>query len=55
MIRLKSRDAIIYSAFLVCLIEKCEEEATKLWSTETNVIDVCQKHHDQLMSEAFIS
>ncbi len=55
MLRLKDRSAIIYSATLVCLIESCEEEGSKLWSTETNIIDVCEKHFKILESEIYTS
>jgi hypothetical protein len=55
MLKLKDRKSLIYNAFLICLIEECEEEALKLWPTETNIIDVCEKHFKQLDSERFIS
>ena len=53
MLRLKGRDAMIYNAFLICLIEDCEEEALKLWSTDTSIIDVCEPHFKQLQMELF--
>jgi hypothetical protein len=55
MLRLKNRNDLIYNAFLVCLVEGCEEEALKLWATETNIIDVCEPHFKQLQAEAIIS
>ena len=55
MFRLKNRNALIYSTTLVCLIEDCREEASKLWSTETNIIDVCERHFKILESELYKS
>lgn len=52
MLRLKGKDEIIYNAFLICLIADCQEEALKLWATETNIIDVCEPHFRQLQVEA---
>ena len=54
MLRLKSRDAILYNAFLVCLVEDCQEEALRLWPTESNIIDVCEPHFKQLQAEAIL-
>jgi hypothetical protein len=55
MLRLKGRDEIIYSAFLICLVADCKEEGMKLWPTETNIIDVCERHFKQLQAEAMKS
>jgi hypothetical protein len=55
MLRLKNRNETIYNAFLICLIEGCEEEGMKLWPTETNIIDVCERHFKQLQAEAIKS
>ena len=52
MLRFKSRDEVIYNAFLVCLIKNCEEEALRLWPTETNIVDVCEEHFKQLQLES---
>ena len=52
MLKLKNRKDMLYNAFLICLIEECEEEALKLWATETNIIDVCEPHFRQLRAEA---
>ena len=52
MLRLKNRNDLIYNAFLICLVEHCEEEALKLWATESNIIDVCESHFRQLQAEA---
>jgi hypothetical protein len=51
MLKLKNKKDIIYSALMVCLIEDCQEEATKLWTTESNIIDVCENHYKQLEEE----
>ena len=53
MLKLKDKNKMVYSAFMICLIDKCEEEASKLWATETNIIDVCDKHYKQLQSEQY--
>lgn len=55
MLRLKDPNLLIYNAILVCLIEDCKEEASKLWTTETNIIDICEKHFKFLESELYIS
>lgn len=55
MIKLKSREEQIYCAFMICLVSECEEEATKFWSTETNLIDVCDKHYKQLEMQRYIT
>jgi hypothetical protein len=52
MIKFKGRDEIIYNAFLICLVQNCQEEALKLWATETNIVDVCEEHFRQLQMEA---
>lgn len=51
MLKLKSKQDIIYSALMVCLIENCQEEATRLWTTESNIIDVCEDHYKELQKE----
>lgn len=53
MIKLKSKHDMIYSAFMICLVEKCEAEATKLWSTETSIVDVCDLHYKMLEAEKY--
>lgn len=55
MLRLKDKTELSVSAILLCNIAKCDEEAEKLWSTETNVIDICQRHYNQLTNEAFLT
>jgi hypothetical protein len=51
MLKFKDRNEIIYNAFLVCLVQNCQEEALKLWPTETNIVDVCEEHFRQLQLE----
>jgi len=53
MLKLKSREELIYVAYMVCLISKCKEESTKIWATESNIIDVCQEHYKQLKLEQY--
>jgi len=53
MLQLKTRKELTYAAYMVCLISKCKEEATKIWATESNIIDVCSEHYRQLDSEKF--
>lgn len=55
MLKIKDREAILYAAFMVCLIEGCEEEASKLWPTEANIIDVCEKHYKKLDAEKYLT
>lgn len=55
MLQIKSREELTYSAYMVCLISKCKEEATKLWATESNIIDVCNEHYKQLESEKYLT
>lgn len=51
MIKFKNRKDLTYSSFLICLVEDCQEEALKLWPTETNILDVCDPHFKQLQME----
>jgi hypothetical protein len=55
MIKLKTRDEILYNALMICLVSECSKEAEKLWSTETNLIDVCKMHYDMLEAEKYIT
>jgi hypothetical protein len=55
MIKLKSKDEIVYNALMVCLVAGCDQEPEKLWSTETNVLDVCKVHYDMLEAEKYIT
>jgi len=53
MIRLKDRKSLIYYTFNVCMVEPCDNTATELWSTESNVIDICNTHYMQLEAEKY--
>lgn len=53
MIKLKSKTELSLSALLICNVSECELEAEKLWSTESNVIDICQQHYKQLTMEQY--
>lgn len=53
MIKLKDTNELSLSALLLCHIYNCAEEATKLWSTESNVIDICEQHYKQLTMEQY--
>lgn len=55
MLKLKDKKELYDSALMLCNIYQCNEEAEKLWMTETAMIDICTKHHAQLISESFIS
>lgn len=48
-IRVKSYEELSNSAFYVCNLVDCYNESERLYSTETKLIDVCQKHYDDLM------
>ena len=53
MIQFKNARDLAYEAFYSCRVLDCTEEATKLYATETNVIDVCQNHHKQLIERDY--
>jgi hypothetical protein len=55
MLKLKDPKKLIYHAFQICMIDPCDNEAEKLFPTETNVIDVCLKHFEQLQTERWVS
>lgn len=48
MIRFKSYEDLAYNAFYYCHIFGCELEAEKLYSTDTQIRDVCIIHHTEL-------
>ena len=48
MIKLKDKRYLSLSAFAVCHIEDCKNESTKLLSTETNIVDVCEEVYNLL-------
>ena len=55
MLKLKDPKKLIYFAFQICMVEPCDNEAEKLYPTESNVIDVCQYHFNLLEKEKYIS
>ena len=48
MIRFKSYEDLAYDAFYSCHILGCELEAEKLYSTDTQIRDVCVSHYTEL-------
>lgn len=48
MITFKSYQDLAYQAFFSCHVIGCELEAEKLYSTETQIRDVCMKHYTEL-------
>ena len=56
MLPLKNSKDLIYSAFQVCEVELCKNEAEKIYaSSESRIIDLCESHYDQIIRERFIS
>lgn len=53
MIRLRDKEELSLSAFLLCRIAECSNEGLKLWSTESDVIDICEQHYKQLTTEQY--
>lgn len=48
MTRFKDKSEFDLSAFLICALLECKNEATHLLSTESNIVDVCKEHYDNL-------
>lgn len=48
MIKFKSYEDLLYNAFYYCNVLDCEVEAEKLYTTETQIKDVCIKHYTEL-------
>lgn len=48
MITFKSYEDLAYDAFYSCQVSNCEVEAEKLYTTETQIRDVCIKHYTEL-------
>jgi hypothetical protein len=48
MIIFKSYQDMAYEAFYSCHVAGCELEAEKLYSTETQIRDVCISHYAEL-------
>jgi hypothetical protein len=56
MLKLKDPRKLIYFAFQICEIEECKEEAERIYaSSESRIIDLCQKHYNQITSEGSMS
>ena len=56
MIKLKNPRSLIYAQYQVCEIDPCEEEAAKIWaSSESRIVELCEKHYKQLTSQGNIS
>ena len=56
MLPLKNPKDLIYSAYQICEVESCKKEAEKIYaSSESRIIDLCESHYDQIISERFIS
>ena len=56
MIRLKDPRDKIYSAFHVCEVDKCTNEAEEIYaSSESRIIDLCLQHYNQITNEGFMS
>jgi hypothetical protein len=53
MIRFKSREDMAYDAFFSCYVLDCEVEASKIYATQSNIIDVCADHHKELMEKDY--
>jgi hypothetical protein len=53
MIKFKSHGDRVYDAFFSCLVEGCENEAEKLYSTETSIVDVCTEHYKELTEKDY--
>jgi len=47
-IRFKSSEDMVLEAFYSCRILNCNNEAEKLYATESNIIDICQEHYNKL-------
>jgi hypothetical protein len=48
MIKFKSYEDLAFNAFYSCHVSECELEAEKLYSTETQIRDVCINHYTEL-------
>ena len=53
MIRFKSREDLAYDAFYSCHVLECETEASKIYATQSNIIDVCFDHYKELMEKGY--
>ena len=53
MINFKSYEDLAYDAFYSCHVVGCELEAEKLYSTETQIKDVCLNHYKELTEKDY--
>jgi len=53
MIKFKSREDLAYDAFYSCNVLDCEVEASKIYATQSNIIDVCLDHHKELSEKDY--
>lgn len=53
MITFKSYEDLAYDAFYSCHVVGCELEAEKLYSTETQIRDVCLNHYKKLTDKDY--
>ena len=48
MIKFKSSEDLAFDAFYSCHILGCDFEAEKIYPTESNIVDLCLKHYNEL-------
>jgi hypothetical protein len=53
MMKFKSREDLAYDAFYSCHVLNCEVEASKIYATESTIIDVCLDHYKELMEKGY--
>lgn len=53
MIRFKSLEDLAYDAFYSCHVLGCEIEAEKIYATQSNIIDVCLDHYNELREKDY--
>jgi hypothetical protein len=53
MIKFKSREDLAYDAFYSCHVLECEVEASKIYATKSNIIDVCLNHYIELTEKDY--
>ena len=53
MIRFKSYKDLEHDAFYSCHVSECTIEAEKLYSTETQIRDVCLDHYKELIEKEY--
>jgi hypothetical protein len=53
MIKFKSYEDLAYDAFYSCHVLDCELEAEKIYATESNIIDVCLNHYNELLKKEY--